>query len=1023
MMPRRVGTIGFILCLLGPSLYGQNLGGYVTRTIAGVFPLGDGGPATSALLETPQAVAVDAGGNMFIADSGNGVIRKVARGVISTLPGYTGYAYDVKLDTAGNLYIAGYSRVYKLTQAGVLTTVAGNGNYDSTGDGGPATAAAFKGIYSIALDSANNLYIADYGNHKIRKVTAADGIVRTFAGTGARAYGGDGAAATGALLNYPRYVAVDGSGNVYIADSNNYRIRMVGSDSIINTIAGSGTTCCNSPDGGLATSAFLSLGPMAADRTGNVYFWDYVTSRVRMVSGGILSAFAGTGKDGFAGDGSGAAGARFSGVSGIATDSANNVYIVETNNERVRVITGGMINTVAGKAHFGGDTGPAATALLHRPQGVAVAADGTVYFTDTVNHRIRKIATDGTISTIAGTGDLGFSGNGQPATSALLAFPDRITIDSSGNLFFVDQSGFRVRKISTSGTITTVAGNGNCCYSNESGSALNSPFYYIEGIAVDGSGNLFLSEEYANKIKKVTPSGGLSTYAGTGVYGYGGDGQQALRAQMRDPTDLAVDGVGNLYINDTYNYRIRKVDTLGVITTIAGNGNCCASGDGGPATAAAVNANAMAADSAGGLWFVDYIGVRYVARDGTIARVAGGSALGYGGDDAPSGPASLFYYPRGIALAGAGDLIVADTTNSRIRKLQPNDPVKMDIVSGNSQAGVTGTALKALIVKVTGRAAFPVPAMKVTFQVTAGTATLSAPSTVTDAAGQAGIAVTPTKAGALTVTATAGSLTATFTATVTDPVAPPPACSPQPVIASVNSLGDFGGATTFAPGSWLEIKGTNLAASTRQWGGGDFTGAIAPTSLDGVSVTIDGNKAFVGYISPTQINVQAPGDTATGDVQLTVTAGSCTSATTTVTEATIAPGLLAPSSFKVNGTQYLVALFPDGVFVGNANLISGAAFRPAAPGDTITAYGIGFGPVNPSSSPGLIASGLNSVPNLTIGFGATAAKILYGGLVPGIIGEYQFTFVVPSVADGDYPIVFQVGSTIAAQTVYLTVHK
>ena len=174
MLPRRVGTIGFILCYLGPSLYGQNLGGYVTRTIAGAFPLGDGGPATSALLETPQAVAVDAGGNLFIADSGNRVIRKVSRGVISTLPGYTGYAYDLKLDSAGNLYIAAYYYVYKLTQAGVLTTVAGNGNTDNTGDGGPATAAAFRGIYSIALDSANNLYIADYGNHRIRKVTAAD---------------------------------------------------------------------------------------------------------------------------------------------------------------------------------------------------------------------------------------------------------------------------------------------------------------------------------------------------------------------------------------------------------------------------------------------------------------------------------------------------------------------------------------------------------------------------------------------------------------------------------------------------------------------------------------------------------------------------------------------------------------------------------------------------------------------------------------------------------------------------------
>ena len=158
-MLRYAAILELSLCLLGPSLYGQNLGGYVTRTIAGTFPLGDGGPATSALLETPQAVAIDANGNMFIADSGNGLIRKVTRaGVISTVPGFTGYAYDLKLDSAGNLYIANYNRVYKLTQAGVLTTVAGNGNYTYSGDGGPATAAAIYGVFSIALDSSNNLY-------------------------------------------------------------------------------------------------------------------------------------------------------------------------------------------------------------------------------------------------------------------------------------------------------------------------------------------------------------------------------------------------------------------------------------------------------------------------------------------------------------------------------------------------------------------------------------------------------------------------------------------------------------------------------------------------------------------------------------------------------------------------------------------------------------------------------------------------------------------------------------------------
>jgi uncharacterized protein (TIGR03437 family) len=193
--------------------------------------------------------------------------------------------------------------------------------------------------------------------------------------------------------------------------------------------------------------------------------------------------------------------------------------------------------------------------------------------------------------------------------------------------------------------------------------------------------------------------------------------------------------------------------------------------------------------------------------------------------------------------------------------------------------------------------------------------------------------------------------------------------------------------------------------------------------VDNVSVTINGKKAFIGYVSPSQINVQAPSDTASGDVQLTVTTSGCTSAAIRVTEAAIAPGLLAPASFNIKGTQYLVATFANGVYVGNANLIPGVSFRPAAPGDTINAYGIGFADVTPASPPGVVASGLTSVPNLTIAFGTVPAKVAYGGLAPGTVGEYQFTFTVPDLPDGDYPIVFQAGTAKAAQTVYLTVHK
>jgi len=245
-----------------------------------------------------------------------------------------------------------------------------------------------------------------------------------------------------------------------------------------------------------------------------------------------------------------------------------------------------------------------------------------------------------------------------------------------------------------------------------------------------------------------------------------------------------------------------------------------------------------------------------------------------------------------------------------------------------------------------------------------------------------------------------------------------------PVITSVKSLGDFGGFSTFGAGSWLEVKGSNLATNTRLWAGGDFQGANAPTNLDGSSVSINGNAGFVEYISATQINVQAPADAATGAVPVTVTNCAGTSAPATVQKVAMAPGMLAPGSFNIGGKQYLVALYQDGVtFVGNVGLIAGVPFRAAKPGDSITAYGIGFGAVTPPIAPGVVVSAADSIPGLAISFGQTAAATAYAGLAPGNIGLYQFNITVPNVPDGDYQINVSVGAVQVAQTLYLTVHQ
>jgi uncharacterized protein (TIGR03437 family) len=981
------------------------------------------------LLEAPQGVAVDGSGNIFIADAGNGLIRKVGRnGVISSVLGYSGYAYDLKLDAAGNLFIVDGKYAYKLTPAGVLTTIAGNGSSSqATGDGGPATSAGFNGIYGIAVDAAGNVYLCDSNNHRIRKVTP-DGTVSTIAGGNAAGYAGDNGPAVGALLNFPRNIAADEAGNIYINDYNNNRVRKIGTDGKISTIAGSGA-CCSSPDGGLGTAAYLVTGPVTADPSGNVYVYDYLTSRIRKISSsGVINAFAGDGNEGFAGDGQAATMARFSSVAALGTDAANNVYIADANNERIRMVSNGIITTVVGKSHFAGDGGDATAALLHRPQGVVTAPDGTVYFTDTMNHRVRKIGTDGKISTVAGTGDLGFSGDGGLATSAQLSYPDAMARDTAGNLYVVDQSELRVRKITPAGIITTVAGNGSLAYSNNVRGPMGSGFAYIDGIAVDSSGNLYLSEELNQTIKKIVPTGGMTTYAGTPQgSGFGGDGGPATSAVFRNPGPLAVDGA-NLYVSDIANFRIRKIDGNGNITTVAGIGSCCAAGDGGSATKAKVDAYGLAPDGNGGLWFTDGVGIRYVSASGTISRISGGNLPGFAGDNAPAWAGTQYNGPVGITLAAGGDVIIADTYNSRIRKLQVNDPTKMDIVSGNKQAGVTGIALDAMIVKVTGKTGLPAEGLNVTFAVTAGSATLSAATSLTDASGQAGVAATPTKAGTLTVTATFGAFTSTFTATITDPVKPPPADTP---VISDGGIGQNGfsvpAVQAVSPGAITTIYGSNfMPAGTEPAVNSTANGQLG-TKFAGICVSFGGIQAPVFAVAPTQITVEVPAVTpGTIPVQVMRNCGDATEQKSNVLNASAQAASPEFLYLQINadGKNPVAAVGTDGLYIAPSSVIPGA--RAAVPGEILVIYALGLGATDPAQTIGVPASGIAQtfVPaTVTIGgVMLSPSDVLYAGVSPAYVGLYQVNLRVPAgAASGNQPIVIKIGNAQSPAGGYLAV--
>ena len=287
----------------------------------------------------------------------------------------------------------------------------------------------------------------------------------------------------------------------------------------------------------------------------------------------------------------------------MAVDTSGNLYIADDQNNRIRrVDSSGNITTVAGTgvSGYGGDGGPATEAVLNSPVGVAVDTSGNLYIADFGNHRIRRVDTMGTITTVAGTGEQGESGDGGPATAALLSDPFDVAVDTSGNLYIADTRNDKIRRVDTMGIITTVAGTGSGGYFGDGGLATNAWVYRPQGVAVDSSGNIYIADTLNDRVRQVDTMGIITTVAGTGESGYGGDGGLATAAVLYVPTRVVVDSSGKLYIADTNNRRIRRVDTSGNITTVAGTGESGYSGDGGSATAARLAApRGVALDSSG----------------------------------------------------------------------------------------------------------------------------------------------------------------------------------------------------------------------------------------------------------------------------------------------------------------------------------------------------------------------------------------------------------------------------------------
>lgn len=463
--------------------------------------------------------------------------------------------------------------------------------------------------------------------------------------------------------------------NVIIADFSKAQI--------INTIAGG-----FNGDGSVATSIGINPQNQVVDASGNVFIADPDKHLVRKLSvNGIFSTVAGTGIFGFSGDGGPATQAQLKNPYNIAIDAAGNLFIADSYDNRIRkVATNGIITTIAGNGNsgFSGDGGPAISAELNGPNALAVDNAGNIFIADFSNNRVRKVAANRIITTVAGTGNQGSGGDGGPATMAQFFFPIGVAVNTAGEIFISDLGSNKIRKVAANGIISTVAGNGTSGFSGDGGLATAAQFNHIEGsVAIDATGNIFIPDSRNNRVRKVDINGRVTTIAGNGGSGFSGDGSAASGAELNNPTGVTIDISGNLYISS--NYRVRKV-TGGIINTVAGNGSPSFSGENVPATSAQLyHPIGVVADKPGNIFIAEGNRIRKVTVNGIISTVAGNGSNGITGDGGPATSAPL-NLPTSLAVDTPGNIFIA--TNNSIRKVTSNGIITT--ITGNGAIGFGG---------------------------------------------------------------------------------------------------------------------------------------------------------------------------------------------------------------------------------------------------------------------------------------------------------------------------------------------
>jgi len=556
---------------------------------------------------------------------------------------------------------------------GFVTTLAGPSFQDSGIAGNTAT---FNGPNGVAVDLYGNVYVADLGNNLIRMIST-NGAVTTLAGSGA--IGSADGMGTAASFNKPAGIAVDGAGNIYVADLGSNRIRKINPSGLVSTLAGTGVP--GSTNGAANLASFNEPSGVAVDQSGNVYVTDLGNNLIRLISpSGVVRTLAGSGMHGSANGV--ATAASFMAPEGIAVDAGGNVYVADLGNDDIRKISAdAVVTTLAGVGHLGYANGPDSTAGFSSPFGIAVDAAGNVFVSEQGNQEIREISTSGVVSIWAGSPNGNIGSHNGIGTSATFWFPAGLAVDGQDNVYVADYSNNMIREINSADVVSTLAGTGQAGSANTTTTTGRSTFYDPTGVAVDASGNIYVADQFNNLIRKISSTGIVSTLAGNGNSGWV-DGPDEV-ASFKIPTGVAVDPTGNVYVADLLNNIIRKISSSGIVSTLAGNGT---GGDtNGPAASASFKAPyGVAVDAAGNVYVADDANnlIRKITSTGVVSTLAGNGNAAW--VDGPGTTAS-FYNPTGLAVDVNGNVFVADAGNNRIREISPTGVVST--FAGNGTFG------------------------------------------------------------------------------------------------------------------------------------------------------------------------------------------------------------------------------------------------------------------------------------------------------------------------------------------------